>query len=101
MIRWQKGQVSRKRKTQGKANNAITIKQMELQVLQLSKTNCKRNVHMMATISTSDSRVLLIPVRLMPIVLRYLNAAKCHELKYFQINLTSVIKGVNGNLCES
>lgn len=56
---------------------------------------------MMATISTSDSRVLLIPVRLMPIVLRYLNAAKCHELKYFQINLTSVIKGVNGNLCES
>jgi hypothetical protein len=37
----------------------------ELQKLQVSKTNCKRNVNMMMAISNSDLCVLEIPVGLM------------------------------------
>jgi hypothetical protein len=39
---------------------------MELQVLQVSKTNYKGNFSMITAISSSDLRVLVIPVHPMP-----------------------------------
>jgi hypothetical protein len=80
---------------------------------------------MKSAISSSDLRMLAIPVRLMPsvycvtklretipwgnsiyiqsmlIAKTNVSKRKCGELKQCRINLTSVVKGENGIVCEA